>query len=86
MLEIYSVSFIEWYWKCFLYGYIQKGFAIVAAIFSFCVVWSELTFFNQKPVLSIFAVIVSMAGEKYDYFTIEVNNFLIWTVNTTKQL
>ncbi|XP_045473683.1 LMBR1 domain-containing protein 2 homolog [Harmonia axyridis] len=62
---------LEWYWKCLLYGYMQKSLAVVAAVFSFCVVWSELTFFNKKPVLSIFALIVAEAGEKYDYLTIE---------------
>ncbi|KAL3268398.1 hypothetical protein HHI36_007514 [Cryptolaemus montrouzieri] len=55
-----------------MYSHIQKALAVVAVVFSSCVVWSELTFFNKEPVLSIFAIIVELAGEKYDYFTIEL--------------
>lgn len=36
------------------------------------VVWSEVTFFNEKPVLSLFAVFLNMAIENYDYFTMEI--------------
>lgn len=64
--------FTEWYWKCVFYCYSQKFFAIVAGIFSVLVVWSEVTFFSVYPTLSIFAVIVNVAKENYDYFTIEV--------------
>lgn len=44
----------------------------MAGIFSVAVVWSEVTFFNKQPVLSIFAMIVNLAKINYDYFTIEV--------------
>ena len=47
-----------------------------AAILSVAVVWSEVTFFNKSQVLSLFALFVNIAKEKYDYFTIEVNVFL----------
>ena len=40
------------------------------------VIWSELTFFSTRPVLSIFARIVNSARNHYDYFTIEVNLLL----------
>lgn len=73
---IYTSS-VEWYWKCYCYGFIQKVLAILAAFFSVLVVWSELTFFNKKPVLSIFAVIVNGAKEKYDYMTIEILSTLV---------
>lgn len=52
--------------------YTQKLLAILAGVLSVIVVWSEVTFFNKQPVLSIFAVIVNVAKVKYDYFTIEV--------------
>lgn len=70
-------SRIEWYWKCVLYCYTQKLLAIMAGVFSVCVVWSEVTFFNVHPPLSIFAVIVNAAKHNYDYFTIEVSNIYI---------
>lgn len=63
---------LEWYWKCVLVSYIKKMLAILAGILSVAVVWSELTFFNKQPVLSIFANIVNVAKVKYDYTTIEV--------------
>ncbi|XP_043463413.1 LMBR1 domain-containing protein 2 homolog [Leptopilina heterotoma] len=73
---IYNPS-VEWYWKCFLRSYVLKIAAIVAACLSFAVVWSEVTFFNNSPVLSIFAQFIQLASEKYDYFTIEVLSTLI---------
>lgn len=36
------------------------------------VVWSEVTFFNKSPVLSLFAQFLNLAKRNYDYFTIEV--------------
>lgn len=55
-----------------LYAYTQKFLAVLAGILSVTIVWSEVTFFNKHPVLSIFAVIVNIAKINYDYFTIEV--------------
>lgn len=69
---------IEWYWKCVLYGYTQKVLAVLAGILSAAVVWSEVTFFNREPVLSIFAVIVNVAKNNYDYFKIEVMFCLVF--------
>ncbi|CAG9856412.1 unnamed protein product [Phyllotreta striolata] len=70
-------SKMEWYWKCLLYCYFQKLLAIMAGVFSVCVVWSEVTFFSVHPPLSIFAVIVKVAKKNYDYFTIEVLSTII---------
>lgn len=50
----------------------RKAAAVLAATLSIAVVWSEVTFFNEKPVLSLFAAFVNSAKVKYDYFTIEV--------------
>ncbi|XP_014603740.1 PREDICTED: LMBR1 domain-containing protein 2 homolog [Polistes canadensis] len=62
---------IEWYWKCIIKSYVQKTAAICAACLSAAVVWSEVTFFNKSPVLSLFAQFVKIAEENYDYLTIE---------------
>ncbi|VEN38005.1 unnamed protein product [Callosobruchus maculatus] len=70
-------STIEWYWKCLLYCYTQKMLAILAGIFSICVVWSEVTFFNVYPPLSIFAVLVNVAKRHYDYLTIELLSTIV---------
>lgn len=63
---------LEWYWKCVIKSYVQKIAAIVAGCLSAAVVWSEVTFFNKSPVLSLFAQFLNLAKENYDYFTIEV--------------
>lgn len=42
------------------------------ALLSALVVWSELTFFNASPVLSVFAIFVNLAKEYYDYLSIEL--------------
>jgi len=62
---------LEWYWKCFLRRYLCQGLAAILALMSVIVVWSELTFFNAEPVLSLFAIFVNLAKASYDYVSIE---------------
>lgn len=64
---------VEWYWKCLFKRYVCQGLAMILALLSVLVVWSELTFFNAQPVLSIFAIFVNLAKEYYDYLSIEVS-------------
>ncbi|XP_012280905.1 LMBR1 domain-containing protein 2 homolog [Orussus abietinus] len=68
---------VEWYWKCVFKSYFQKLAALSAAVLSVAVVWSEITFFNKSPVLSLFAQFVNAAKTKYDYFTIELLSTVI---------
>lgn len=63
---------IEWYWKCLFRRYLCQALAAVLALLSVLVVWSELTFFNAQPVLSLFAIFVNLAKEYYDYLSIEL--------------
>ncbi|XP_018320337.1 LMBR1 domain-containing protein 2 homolog [Agrilus planipennis] len=72
MTRFFYGSKLEWYWKCILQNYTTRVLALLAATLSVAIVWSEVTFFNKQPVLSIFAVIVNVAKKNYDYFTIEV--------------
>lgn len=53
-------------------NYVLKAAAICAGCLSVAVVWSEVTFFNKSPVLSLFAQFLNLAKRNYDYFTIEV--------------
>lgn len=53
-------------------NYVLKIAAICAGCLSVAVVWSEVTFFNKSPVLSLFAQFLNLAKRNYDYFTIEV--------------
>ncbi|CAH4007401.1 unnamed protein product [Pieris brassicae] len=68
---------VEWYWECFLKQYFLKTMAVVTGILSIMVVWSEVTFFNKEPVLSIFANIVSAAGKNFNYIAIVTISTLI---------
>ncbi|XP_011643230.1 LMBR1 domain-containing protein 2 homolog isoform X2 [Pogonomyrmex barbatus] len=68
---------VEWYWKCIVKNYVLKAAAICAGCLSVAVVWSEVTFFNKSPVLSLFAQFLNLAKRNYDYFTIEMLSTLI---------
>ena len=50
-------------------------------LISVIVIWSEMTFFSTRPVLSIFARTFDAARRNYDYFTIEVCSISTPTVN-----
>lgn len=65
-------STIDWYWQCKLRSPFLKVLAVVTGILSLMVVWSELTFFNRSPVLSIFANVLNLAKNHYDFLTIEL--------------
>ncbi|XP_011213600.1 LMBR1 domain-containing protein 2 homolog [Bactrocera dorsalis] len=73
---LYSPS-LHWYWECFCKKHFLKALSIVAAIMSFMVVWSELTFFNRQPVLSIFAQVINIAKYNYKFFTIELFSMIV---------
>ncbi|KAL1497273.1 hypothetical protein ABEB36_008265 [Hypothenemus hampei] len=69
---------VEWYWICLIAPICWKVLAVITSIMSIAIVWSEVTFFNVSPPLSIFAVIVNAAKANYDYFMIEVlSTFII---------
>ena len=65
-------STIDWYWQCIIKPPFLKTLAVVTGVLSLMVVWSELTFFNRSPVLSLFAVFIDIAKEHYDFLTIEL--------------
>ncbi|XP_068630261.1 LMBR1 domain-containing protein 2 homolog isoform X2 [Battus philenor] len=68
--RIFYPPIIEWYWECFIKPYFLKTMAVVTCLLSVAVVWSEVTFFCKKPVLSIFANIVLASKETYNYAAI----------------
>ncbi|XP_078009345.1 G-protein coupled receptor-associated protein LMBRD2 isoform X4 [Phascolarctos cinereus] len=67
---------VEWYWECLLRPWFYRILAVVLAVFSVIVVWSECTFFSTKPVLSLFAVFIQLAERTYNYIYIEIACFL----------
>ncbi|XP_073817587.1 LMBR1 domain-containing protein 2 homolog [Musca autumnalis] len=68
---------LHWYWACLLRSPLLKFLCVVTAIMSGMVVWSELTFFQRRPVLSIFANVINVAKHGYDFFTIEVFSMIV---------
>ena len=62
----------EWYWKCWGYQLCLGLSAIMMAVLSAMVVWSECLFFVRSPTLSLFAVLVNAAKTSYNYRAIEV--------------
>lgn len=68
---------LEWYWECLLKRGFYRALAVVLALFSVAVVWSECTFFSTKPVLSLFAVFIQLAERDYNYVYIQVRSQVV---------
>ena len=73
----FSISHIilEWYWRVWLFPWLLRFTAILLFLLSVTLVWSEVTFFNVQPVLSIFAQMIRSASKGYYYFYVEVSLF-----------
>ena len=74
---LFSISHIilEWYWHVWLFPWLLRFTAILLFLLSVTLVWSEVTFFNVQPVLSIFAQMIRSASKGYYYFYVEVGLF-----------
>ncbi|XP_017142332.1 LMBR1 domain-containing protein 2 homolog [Drosophila miranda] len=75
--RIFYSATLQWYWECLLKAPFLKTLCVVTATMSAMVVWSEVTFFSRDPVLSIFANVIYLAKESYDFFTIEVFSMMV---------
>lgn len=63
---------LEWYWRVWLCPWLLRITAVLLFLLSVTLVWSEVTFFSVKPVLSIFAQMIRGASVGYYYFYVEV--------------
>ena len=81
---LFSISHIilEWYWRVWLFPWLLRFTAILLFLLSVTLVWSEVTFFNVQPVLSIFAQMIRSASKGYYYFYVEVS--LFWKKKTCR--
>lgn len=68
---------IEWLYRCIIRKYMLKFISLVLMLVSIMVIWSEMTFFNRKPVLSLFALFLNASRQTYNYFSIEFIGFFI---------
>lgn len=66
------IMIVEWYWKVWLCPWLLRITAVLLFLLSVTLVWSEVTFFNNEPVLSIFALMIDGASVGYYYFYVEV--------------
>ncbi|KAI8117578.1 LMBR1 domain-containing protein 2 like protein [Lucilia cuprina] len=77
MARLFYSPTLHWYWSCVIRAPVLKALCVLTAFMSGMVVWSELTFFQRSPVLSIFANVIIVAKHSYDFFTIEVFSMIV---------
>lgn len=63
---------MRWYWEMMFKPIILKFSSIILALFSVCLVWSEVTFFSSSPTLSLFALLIDKTKQDYMFFSLEV--------------
>ena len=63
----------EFYWKCVISPKVYQASGILLAFLSLTLMWSEVTFFQKHPVLSIYAIFITeVFASGRDYFLIQV--------------
>ena len=83
----YCVLFVEWYWKVWLCPTLLRILAVLLLLLTAALIWSEVTFFTDKPNLSLFALLIETASKDYLYFYTEVrnDNILIFYESNSKR-
>ena len=68
---------VEWYWECRCKRPLLKVLAVLMAIMTAFIVWSECTFFSTSPTLSIAAIFVHKAAQHANYVYIHLSSLLV---------
>lgn len=63
---------LEWVWHLKLRPILLRSLAVVCAALSLLIVWSEMTYQNVNPVLSVIGLLVQVARDRMSYGAIEV--------------
>ncbi|KAG0223548.1 hypothetical protein BGX31_008446 [Mortierella sp. GBA43] len=71
----WQLSF-EWYWHLKLRPILLRSIALICAILSLLIVWSEMTYQNTNPILSVIGLLVQIAQDRLSYGAIEAVSFL----------
>ncbi|KAI7870771.1 LMBR1-like membrane protein-domain-containing protein [Spinellus fusiger] len=58
-------SKIEWAWVTWLGPFVYRILAVICTVISICILWSELTFNIEHPVLSIVGLLLEACGFNY---------------------
>ena len=66
-----NLPIVVWFYYCVIKKYALKVFAVTFALLTIVTIWSEMTFFNKKPVLSIYALLLYINRDLYNYLTIQ---------------
>ena len=67
---------VEWYLRCSCVPLLYQGAGVTAGVMSVMITWSEVTFFSERPTLSLFAVFIQAAADDTNYRWIEIISFL----------
>ncbi|KAG0301372.1 hypothetical protein BGZ98_008411 [Dissophora globulifera] len=70
----WQLSF-EWVWHLKLRPIILRSLSVFLAVISLLIVWSEMTYRNTNPVLSVIGLLVDMARDRMSYGAIEAISF-----------
>jgi len=66
-----NIPLIIWFYYCIFKKYILKVLAGLFSLLTIITIWSEMTFFNKKPALSIYAILLNLNRSYYNYLTIQ---------------
>lgn len=62
----------EWYWHLKLRPILLRLTSLICAVLSLLIVWSEMTYQNVNPILSVIGLLIQMARDRVSYEAIEV--------------
>ncbi|KAG0000368.1 hypothetical protein BGZ79_006010, partial [Entomortierella chlamydospora] len=65
----------EWYWHLKLRPILLRSLSVFCAVFSMLIVWSEMTYENVNPILSVIELLVQLARDRMSYGAIEAISF-----------
>jgi len=68
---------MKWKFYCEIQPMFRRIFSIMLMVLTVLVIWSECTFFNEHPVLSLFAIFINLAKSNYHYFYIELASIVV---------
>ncbi|KAG0213831.1 hypothetical protein BGX28_003505 [Mortierella sp. GBA30] len=66
---------LEWYWHLQLRPILLRSLSLFCAAVSLLIVWSEMTYQNVNPILSVIGLLVQLARDRVSYGAIEAVSF-----------
>ncbi|KAF9966985.1 hypothetical protein BGZ70_000525 [Mortierella alpina] len=65
----------EWHWHLKLRPFLLRSLSALCAALSLLIVWSEMTYQNLNPILSVIGLLVQLARDRMSYGAIEAISF-----------